>query len=80
MLPPAGRRLTKRWFHLLLWGCYLRYNYQLFNERRFTRRVHNDTLLAQRIDALSAAVAAMGSDQADLEHMRPIFAPFLAHG
>ena len=78
MLPPAGRHLTKRWFELLLGLCYLRYNYQLFNSRRFKGWMHNDTLLAQRIDVLAAAVAAMESDQESLQHLLPVFEPFRA--
>ena len=76
MMPAATRRLSERQFYVLASLCFLRFNYRLYGHRHFPGWTQNDSLLAQRIDALATNAAAMCDGTLEAERYASMFALF----
>ena len=76
MLPPKGKRVTLRWFCILLDLAFLRHNHRLFTRGALPQWAEGDSLLGQRLEAYTALCSYLHTDGEQPGHLQPIFDPF----
>ena len=74
LFPRAGRRMTSRWWKLLIRLGYMRFNYRHFNHAVLPTFTDGDALLAERIENLVALTREMQAcadgDDSMLQNLR----------
>ena len=76
MLPPGGRSLSLRWFRLLMGLAFLRFNFRLLNSNAMPVFAERDSLIAQRVEAISVCLRDMASKTGETAHLDAMFTPF----
>ena len=77
MLPRGARTVSPGWFHVVSMLAFLRYNFRHYTSRNLPAWAENDSLMAQRVEALAMfAKAATDEPGVDLGHLGVMFEPF----
>ena len=74
MLPPGTKKVTLRYFRVLMLLVFLPYHYVHFTEGSLPPSAERDALLGQRLETVAAICQALPETD---EHLQPLFDPFL---
>ena len=78
MLPRSARTLSLRWFNMLSQLAFLRFNYRHYSSCGLPPWAEQDSLLAQRLESAAMFAAALDDTSGtSLDHLKPLFAPFM---
>ena len=74
--PDAANNMALEWWSLLSQLTYVRFNYRHFNQSSLPNWCRGDSLLAQRLDALTSLARALSEDQDTLPAISALQATF----